>query len=103
MFQNKINEFAERFEENGIVCSNGWLKLFKKQNNISCAKFVNVAFSGSASGVYNWKTQVWSNIIQNYGEKDIFNSGEGELIDRMAPNPLKFKIEEYTSGKLSRV
>lgn len=104
MLQNKANEFAERFEEKGFVCSNGWLDRFKKRNNISGAKVVGEASSVTESVVENWKTKVWPDVIQNYEEKDIFNADEAGLFYKMTPNQtLKFKGEKCSGGKLSKV
>lgn len=104
MLQAKANEFAEKFEEKGFVCSNGWLDRWKKRNNISYGKIVGEAASVCATDVENWKSQVWADLIKEYEEKDIFNADEAGLFYKMVPDQtLKFKGEKCTNGKLSKV
>ncbi|GBM13880.1 Tigger transposable element-derived protein 4 [Araneus ventricosus] len=102
ILQAKANEFAEHFEEQSFVCSNGWQDRFKKRRNIRSGKFVSENSSVCSSDINHWMEDVWPDIIGNYDEKNIFNADETGLFLNLTPNhTLKFQVRKCVGGRLS--
>jgi len=71
--------------------------------------FLDYAFSSKTKyrvpvGVSeNWVEHVWPCLLKNYADCDIYNANETGLFYRLTPSStLRFKVETYSGGKLSK-
>ena len=99
----KAQSFAKDMGYEGFKCSQGWLTSFKERYNIKLRSIQGEEREMNISDVDAWHQTVWTEILQEYEAKDIYNCDESGLFYRILPNrTLAFKGQKCAGGKMSK-
>ena len=99
----KAQKFATDMGYDDFKCSQGWLTSFKERYNIKLRSIQGEERSVKTEDVDAWHQTVWTEILQEYEAKDIYNCDESGLFYRILPNrTLAFKGQKCAGGKMSK-
>lgn len=102
MITTKAQEFANKLGHSGFKASDGWLRNWKKRNEIvyktECGESDSVDFESAAQ----WMLSL-DPILREYNPRDIFNADETGLFFKCEPNrTMAFKNDPCFGGKRSK-
>ena len=99
----KAQKFASDMGYDDFKCSQGWLTSFKERYNIKLRSIQGEERDVKTEDVDAWHQTVWTEILQEYEAKDIYNCDESGLFYRILPNrTLAFKGQKCAGGKMSK-
>ena len=99
----KAQKFAEDMGYEDFKCSQGWLTSFKERYNIKLRSIQGEERAVNSSDVDAWHQTIWTEILQEYEAKNIYNCDESGLFYRVLPNrTLAFKGQKCSGGKMSK-
>ncbi|CAB4431191.1 unnamed protein product [Rhizophagus irregularis] len=84
IIQEKAKEFAKLFDINDFSASAGWLKNFKRRNNLHTFKIRGEAGSAPTDEIPNMRAEL-QEILKEYELRDIWNCDETALFWRLLP------------------
>ena len=103
LLMEKAQKFATDMGYDDFKCSQGWLTSFKGRYNIKLRSIQGEERDVKTEDVDAWHQTVWTEILQEYEAKDIYNCDESGLFYRILPNrTLAFKGQKCAGGKMSK-
>ena len=104
IIQEKTSIYAKELNIENFKASDGWLRRWKEQRNITFK-----AISGESNSVTSemdnaWKETSLPTLLSNYELKDIYNADEFGLFYKFVINKTyQLKSEKCSGGKLSKI
>jgi transcriptional regulator with XRE-family HTH domain len=102
MLQAKAAEIASSLQIEKFTASNGWLKAFRRRNNINFRVLCGESANVDKETADDWKIHL-SAVVEGYATEDQFNTDEIAVFYRQLPRKsMVYKGESCKGGKLAK-